>query len=146
MLWNIVLNTAIALFGTAAVESFLARFFHAQSGFDVIRREWILSIGIAGALGYTVQRIWRNAATRWSWIIPSLVFLPWFILHIPGGHVVPLFSGYGCAVQLRGLSCIEFFRFTVPFVRGIAYSATSLLAAQYGSTGRESEVRQIQSS
>lgn len=140
MLGNIIVNTAIALFGTAAVEAPLARLFHSHSGADVIRSEWIASIVVAGGIGYSVQRIWKHAAARWSWVIPSVVFFPWFILHIPGGHVISLFSGHGCAVQLGGLGCIVFFRFTVPFVRGISYSAASLLAVQPQPVRHESEV------
>ena len=116
--------------GPWVVESPLMPAFHPSSGFDVIWNEWLASVLIAGGLGFSVQRIWQGAAARWSWVIPSTFFIPWFILHIPGGHVVSRLSGYGCAVQLGGLDCREFFRFTIPLVRGVAYSATSLVAVR----------------
>jgi hypothetical protein len=45
---GVSLNTVIAVFGTAVAESPLARVLHPHSGFDVVRREWIASIALAG--------------------------------------------------------------------------------------------------
>jgi hypothetical protein len=125
---RVAVNTAIAVFGTAVVESPLARAFRPHSGFDVIRREWITSLVLAEPLGFFVQCSWKGGAARWSWIIPSVFFFPWVLLHLPTGHAVSRFSGYDCATQLGGLGCRDFLVFTIPFVRGVAYSAMAVLA------------------
>lgn len=123
----VVVNTLVAVFGTAIFESPLARAVHPHTGFGILGREWITSIVVAGALGFAVERYWKSAGARWSWILPSLPFVAMALI---GRHAVGRVSGYSCAVDLGGPDCWDFLMFTVPFVRGVAYSAAAVLASR----------------
>jgi hypothetical protein len=124
---TVAINTMIAVFGTAVLESPLARIFHPKTGFGVISREWILSLIFAGALGFFIPRSWTNRGARWSWIIPLAWFSLGFLAHMALGRMVGRLSGYDCAVQLGRPGCRDFFLFTLPLARGLAYSATAAL-------------------
>jgi hypothetical protein len=82
----VAINTMIAVFGTAVLESPLARVFHPKTGFEVILREWILSLILAGTFGFVIQRSWPNRAARWSWIIPSAWFSLGVLTHVALGR------------------------------------------------------------
>ena len=129
----VVVNTLIAVFGTAILESPLARVIHPHTGLGVIWREWIISIVVAGGLGFAAARHWRSGGAKWSWILPSVFFVSMVLIGLGSGHGTARFSGYNCAAELGGPDCWLFFACTVPFVRGIAYSAAAVLASRTGS-------------
>jgi hypothetical protein len=130
--WAVVIgNTLVAVLGTAVLESPLARIVHPHTGVGVIWREWITSIIIAGALGFAVQRYWKNGGARWSWILPSVFFVPVMVfVGLGSGHVAARLSGRECAAELGGPGCWVYLMCTIPFVRGIAYSAAAALAGR----------------
>jgi hypothetical protein len=126
---SVAINSLIAVFGTGIIEFPLARILHSHSGGEVILREWIASLILAGPLGFLMQRSWKTGAAKWSWIIPTIFFFFGILIHIAMGRSVSRFSGYDCAVRLNRLSCRDFFLFTVPLARGVAYSFGAILGA-----------------
>jgi hypothetical protein len=127
---TVAVNTLIAVFGTAVAESPVAHVFRPQTGLGVIRREWITSVVVAGALGFLVQRSLKVGGGKWSWILPSVFFLLGVLLDFRSSAALGLFSGHDCAMDLGSIGCRDFLLFTVPFIRGLAYSAGAVLAGR----------------
>jgi hypothetical protein len=125
---HLLLGTVIAVFGPAIVESPLNRTLHPHSAYVIVAREWIESIVLAAALGFLVSRLWKSDMNRLAFVLPSALWLAGFVLGINSGHVVARFSGSQCAKELGGPGCKDFFVFTIPFVRAVAYSAAALIA------------------
>lgn len=86
-----------------------------------------------------VRCVHRVSAAMWVWILPSL----WFALRflpalfasqshsaLIGGRLWGQFSGAACEGGTRALGCINFFVFTIPFVRGVLYSVGALFASR----------------
>jgi len=151
----LVLSTLVALFGTAAVGSPISRALRPHTIAGVLEREWILSIVVAGVLGFFVWRSWKFAASRWVWVLPTVWFGLRFILALtePSYHSVFVhknlwtrFSGLECAEGPRAPGCVDWFLFTLPFVRGAAFSIGAWLASSSNrGTVVQSEVSSIQS-
>ena len=125
---SVAVNTVVAVFGTAVLESPLARALHARNGSAVIWREWITSIVVALALGFAVKRSWKSSGAVWAWILPTVFFVFKVLTDLGSGRVASQFSGYECAVELVGGGCRIFLLVTVPLVRGVAYSAGAAFA------------------
>ena len=118
----LVLSTLVALFGTAAVGSPISRALRPHTIAGVLEREWILSIVVAGVLGFFVWRSWKFAASRWVWVLPTVWFGLRFILALtePSYHSVFVhknlwtrFSGLECAEGPRAPGCVDWFLFTL---------------------------------
>lgn len=150
-----VLSTLVALFGTAAVGLPISRALRAHTIAGIVGREWILSIVVAAGLGFFTWRSWKFAASRWVWVLPTLWFAFWFILAVsePSYHSVFVsknlwtrFSGLECAEGPRAPGCMNWLIFTLPFVRGAAFSIGAWLASSFGSGAVvEREASSIQS-
>src|SRR5215831_10884286 len=125
----VVLNTLIAVFATAAIQTRLP---HAvsHSGADVIWRVWITSTAIAALLGVFAARFRTSKSAGWAWLIPGGVFAFTALLYLFGGNTRfwTHFSGHDCAVGLQGADCNDFLSITVPLIRGLSYSAAARLA------------------
>jgi hypothetical protein len=122
--------------GPVILEQPLYRLIPTNSAAGVIVKEWALSILLAGGLGFLAYRTLRTKTARIIWIL----FFLWFAFGVAAhlgvsNHQVSVgslwgqFSGIECAVSLRNLDCQTFFLFTIPFVRGVAYSSGAVLAA-----------------
>ena len=125
---NILLDTLAAIFGTALLSSAIPHLVP-HSGADVIWRVWIVSTVLASLLGILAAR-YRAAGTEvWAWLIPAGVFACRALLYAFGRRtgLVTRFSGYDCAIGLQKPDCTDFFAFTVPFIRGAAYSTAALV-------------------
>jgi len=122
--------------GPAIVETALNRLIPSGSAAAIIGKEWALSVLLAGGFGFLAYRIWRSNTHRVSWI----VFLVWFLFGVflleRRAHPASIadfwiqVSGIECAASLRAADCQTFFLFTVPLVRGLAYSAGALFGAR----------------
>jgi len=125
---NVVLDTLIAVFGTAALESSIPRPVP-HSGADVIWRVWITSSVIATLLGVLATRYRASKTGIWAWLLPSVLFAFGAVLYVGGRRLgfVNQFSGYDCAISLQKSDCNQFFIFTIPFIRGAFYSIAALL-------------------
>lgn len=140
--WRVVgvffLDSATAIFGPVIVETSIWKLFPFHSASGVVLREWCLSVTLAAGMGLLMYRTWQSTTAKWTWILPTLWFsfgtLTFFWLHpsnvfFSGNTFWDNFSGSGCSVR-RG-TCRDFFAFTVPFIRAVAYSAGAWLASQF---------------
>ena len=134
----LILHTIVALLGTAVLETAIGKAFRAHSLAAVLWKEWILSLLCAGFIGFFMWRTWRAAAAMWVWVLPGIWFglrfvLALFASHSPsvlvGGGLWDQFSGTTCDGGLRALGCRNFYVFTIPFVRGVAYSVGAVLSS-----------------
>jgi hypothetical protein len=125
---NVLLDTLIAVFGTAALESSIPHPVP-QSGANVIWRVWITSTAIASLLGVLATRYRASKTGVWAWLIPAGVFAFSALLYAFSRSTgfATHFSGYDCAIGLQKSDCNEFFIVTVPFIRGASYSTAALL-------------------
>jgi len=107
------------------------------SATGVISMEWILSMVLAGALGFFAYRTWRTRTARFTWVI----FVLWFVFGLlvklrfaidnaSIGSLWIQFSGIECTGSLLNLDCQTFPLLTIPLVRGLSYSAGAFLAAR----------------
>jgi hypothetical protein len=134
----LILHTIVTLLGTAVLETAIGKVFRPHSLEGVLWKEWILSLLCAGFIGFFMWRTWRVAAAMWVWVLPGVWFglrfvLALFASHSPnllvGGGVWGQFSGAACEGGLRALGCRNFFVFTIPFIRGVAYSVGARLSS-----------------
>jgi hypothetical protein len=133
----LVINVVVAIIGPAILENAIGRAFPAHSLVTVLWREWIMSIACAASIGFWMWHKWRSDATKWAWALPAVWFGFKFLLAIGSGSVGFQFSGTGW-VNGNRLARWNFLLFTIPFVRGVAYSLGAYLAsfvhATYSST------------
>jgi len=125
---NVVLDTLIAVLGTAALESSIPHRV-AHSGADIILRAWITSAVIASLLGVLATRYRASKTGVWAWLLPGAMFAFGALLYLSGRRsgFTNQFSGYNCAIGLEKSDCNDFIIFTLPFIRGAAYSTAALL-------------------
>ena len=126
----LIINFFVAVVGTTILEAPLAALLKlmTHSATSMIAREWICSIVLAGLLGTSAQMRFRSRTARLLWI-PAIL---WLLFGLTGGFNyetgTPLlrFSGVTCA-QIRGVPCLQFWTFTVPFIRAVSYSTSAAL-------------------
>jgi hypothetical protein len=137
---SLFVDVVTSFLGPLLLELPLYWLIPSHSAIRVITREWILSILLAGGLGFLAYRTWQTRTARISWILFSL----WFVfgvvvhLHVPNYPVsiASLWtqSGIECTGSSIHLDCRTFPLFTVPLLRGLSYSCGAVLAVRiYGS-------------
>jgi hypothetical protein len=95
----------------------------------MVIREWACSIVFATLIAIIIQTRRRTATAKWVWAAGAL----WFVFGLSGGLGLPVdnpwltFSGIACS-ESPGIPCMQFWIFTVPVVRSVAYSIASALA------------------
>ena len=116
----VLINTVIAIFGTAAIQSSLAQVYRPRIGLEVLYKEWVLSVIVAGTSGFFIRRFWRNAGVAFTWVLPlaAMLILGVFV-GLPLGYGAAGLTGRDCAAQFRGPTCRFFSIFTLPLVRGL---------------------------
>jgi small-conductance mechanosensitive channel len=98
---------------------------------SMVIRAWICGIFLAGLTGAGMVRLWRTTTAAWVWTVGLL----WFLFGLAGGLGYQVqnpwlaFSGIACA-EARGVPCIQFWSFTVLFVRCVSYSAAAFTVAR----------------
>lgn len=134
----LILKTFVALIGTAVLESGVGKAFHPHSIAAIVWKEWSLSVLLAGLIGFGMWRTWRANASKWTWILLSLWFGMIFVpeLMVGGGQSVLAgrsvwshFSGTDCDSGVREFGCRNFLVFTIPFIRGVAYSVGAFVSS-----------------
>jgi hypothetical protein len=134
----LLINVVVAIIGTAILETSIGRLFPAHSVVTVLWKEWILSITCAASIGFWMWHRWRRDAAKWTWVLPAVWFGGKFLLAIGSGAVGFQFSGTGW-VNGNRLARWNFLLFTIPFVRGVAYSLGAYLASLVHATYRSTE-------
>ena len=137
----LMLNVLVAVVCTAILEAPIARLFHPRSIERILWKEIALSVVCAGVIGFFMWRTWRTSATKWTWIVPALWFGGRSVLAAlasvrssssTAGNILFQFFG-GRGLEAPSMSpWVPFFLFTVPLVRGIAYSAGAYLSSLLG--------------
>jgi len=137
-----VLNTLAAIIGTAVLESSAyaiwrptAAALHLNSVAVITSTEWVFSIAFAGLIGFFVWRRWQTGTAKWVWLLPLVWFLFRAFPFILAAHSAfsdttawEHFSGGDCGLRIDG--CRDFLVFTIPLVRGIAYSLGAYAAGR----------------
>ena len=90
-----------------------------------------------------LSRLWRSKPATWTWALPVFWFTIGFVLAslsrasqsvLDRQSVWSQFSGNECVSGLQSLGCGKFFLFSLPLIRGTAYSLgayISLVLAAY---------------
>ena len=137
----LLLNAAVALFGSAIFETTVGKLIPAHSLNAVLWKQWTLSIMCAAFIGFGMWWRWRSSAVKWTWVLTSVWFAFRFLpAAIASGHLWFQFSGTGCGESVGPLECLNFFVFTIPFIRGIAYSLGAYVASAFYGHASASEV------
>lgn len=130
---SLSLDVLISLLGPTIVALPLYQLIMPSSATAVTSLEWILSVVLAGTLGFLAYRTWQTDTARVSWVI----FFLWFAFGLVAKfRLVSIsdlwlqFSGIECTRSLLNLDCQTFPLFTLPLVRGLSYSAGAFLAVR----------------
>jgi hypothetical protein len=131
---SLAINVVIAVLGTATLQTAFGAMLHPHSVQSALWKATGLSLLFAFVLGALIYRFFENVAGKWVWIITTV----W----LAGRALLFLGAGFSSAYiwdQVSGGQCIKspatpacgaiFFVFTIPFIRGIGYSAGMQLAA-----------------
>jgi hypothetical protein len=134
-----LLDLGTAFIGTAIVEFPIGKLVRAQSIPGVIWKEWILTIFFAALLGFLMFRTWRSNTAKFLFVATSVWFGFGCLLYAisrPDPSVLPShrsfwfrFSGSACGTD--PLQCAQFFAFTIPLIRGIAYSSGAFISSRF---------------
>ena len=118
----LILNIFVELLGTELLVTEIGAMFHPQSIADVLWKTWSLNLLGAASIGFFMWRTWKTEATKWTWVLSALWFGLSFVTFKGNGGIWSHFSGADCVGGVRSSGCTDFFAFTVPLVRGVAYS------------------------
>lgn len=133
-------HLATAVIGTAILSTGFAKLFHPTTVIGVIWKQWMLDIALAGLLGLLAYRISRSRLGAWVWVLPTIWFGLRVLSLVPTVHIMGThpnnpslwyeISGQDCVNRISDSGCINFFAFTIPFIRSVAYSIATLIAAR----------------
>jgi len=133
-----LLDTLIAVIGTVIVESPLWRMIPVHTIPSVIVKMWVLSLVCAALLGFAMYRTWNSNTAKRAWILPAAWFAFGLLVGLGDPHKSVLstgrdwsgFSGIDCESGGHAEGCSNFFMFTIPLLRSLAYSVGAILASQ----------------
>jgi hypothetical protein len=127
----LILNTFVALIGTAVLETTVGKAFRPHSLAAILWKEWSLSLLCAVLIGFGMWRTWRMSASKWTWILPGVWFGLRFVqvVFFVRGGIWSQFSGTDCENGVHAFGCWNFFAFTIPFIRGVAYSIGAFVSS-----------------
>jgi len=125
----LLINFAVAVIGTAILDTAAGRMIPSHSAAAIVRKEIILSIICAALIGFAMWRTWRNSPAKWIWV-PGAVWFVFGYLTIAGGtDVWGRLSGFGSGSVLSVPDVRSFFAFTVPLIRAIFYSLGAYISS-----------------
>ncbi len=126
----VFLSTLFAVFGTAAVDAIFSRLYRPHSGTTAIVKAWSLDSTVAAVLGLILRYSRKDRMGTWAWLIPTTILICKALSYTSSFDAFfAHFSGRDCGIELQGISCTDFFIFTIPFIRGVAYSLASRLGS-----------------
>ena len=137
-----LLGTITAVFVTAILEGPLYRIVPTHTISTILLKEWCLDIGCAALFGFLAFRVWKSSSVTWVWVLPALWFFLGVLVHgfrrhesvLSGqsglGYFLNQFCGLDCSNGLRSEGCLDFFLFSVPFVRSIFFSIGGLVSCR----------------
>jgi hypothetical protein len=122
-----IVQTVIAIVGTAIVEHAIWRLIPAHSIVGILWKECILSTICATSIGFGMRRIWRASAAKWAWILPALWFAFGFLAR--GGDVWGGLFGLNSGTAVVVPDTKTFFAFTIPLLRAASYSVGAYISS-----------------
>lgn len=138
----LALNVCVAVVATAAFEAEIGNVIHPYSINGLLWKWWSLDLTCAAPFGFLMWRTWKSEASKWTWIVPAVWFLLRFaFVSLSRGHESVLvshgiwyqFSGADCENGYGpGSGCVNFWAFTVPFVRSSSFSIAAYFASKVG--------------
>src|SRR6202043_485222 len=123
----LLVNLAVAVIGTAVLDTALWRLISSHSVAATVWKEFIFSIVCAAFIGFGMWRTWRNSAAKGTWILPAVWFAFGYLTIAGRGDVWGRLSGFGSGSVLGPADVRSFFLFTVPLVRAISYPLGAFL-------------------
>jgi hypothetical protein len=135
----LLVNIVVAVIGTAVLDTAIGKMFHAHSFSAILWKEWSVSIGCAAVIGFGMWRTWRSDVAQWTWVLPAVWFAIKFTLAIGRGPLLFQFSGEACVEGVRPIGCINWFVFTIPFVRSVFYSLGAYVSSLLPSANSPTE-------
>jgi hypothetical protein len=136
----LVVNILVAVIGTAILTTGIGHVFHAHSMGAILWKEWSLSVGCSAAIGFGMWHSWRSRVAYWTWVLPTLWFGIKFVLAIGHGSLLSQFSGEECVEGVRAIGCVNWFTFSIPFVRSFFYSLGAYFASVFHSNRHSEDV------
>jgi len=146
-----VLDTILAVFGTATIEGALYRAIPAHTISAILWKEWCLDITCAALIGFLMYRTWESTSTKWIWVLPALWLGLGVLVRIPRhlagtlyedsafDYFLAQFSGSDCKSGSRSPGCQNFFVFSIPFVRAVFYSIGGFISSRVYKQGPSTE-------
>jgi len=125
----LLVNLAVAVIGTAILDTALWRVISSHSVAAIVWKEFIFSIVCAAFIGFGMWRTWRNSAAKWTWILPAVWFAFGYLTIAGHGDVWGRLCGFGSGSVLSAPDVRSFFLFTVPLVRAVSYSVGAYLSS-----------------
>jgi hypothetical protein len=137
----LVLNFLVSLMAPAALQSIVWGLIPAHTAATVLWKIWTLSIGLAAVIGFGMWRTWHSNAAKWTWTLPSIWLAVAVLAFIgagqssvfspsPTSQIGSLFSGRECVYDNSAVGYRYFYLFTIPFIRGVAYSAGAFVSSR----------------
>lgn len=118
----LLVNLAIAVVGTAILDTAVRRMIPTSTVAAIVWKEIILSIVCAAVIGFFIWRTWRSSAAKWTGIPAALWFAVGYLSIAGSENVWGRLSGFSSGSVLTAPDVRTFFAFTVPLIRAISYS------------------------
>jgi hypothetical protein len=131
-------DLVVAVIGTAILESWTPRILPPRSVQAVTLKEWFIGISWSALLGFLMYRTWRSPTAVWVWVVAGVWFGFGIVVQLgrPESIVIPnhthwaQLSGAACAGRADKSDCVDFFLFTVPFMRAVSYSVGAFISSR----------------
>jgi membrane associated rhomboid family serine protease len=125
----LLIDFAVAVIGTAILDTAVRRMIPSHSAAAIVRKEIILSIVCAAVIGFAMWRAWRNSPAKWTWV-PAAVWFAFGYLTVAGStDVWGRLSGFGSGSVLSAPDVRTFSTFTVPLIRATFYSLGAYISS-----------------
>jgi len=125
----LLINLAVALIGTAILDTAVWRIIPSHSLSAIVWKEIVFSICFAVLIGFAMWRTWQNFAAMWIWIPAAIWFAFGYVTLAGSNNVWGQLSGLGSRSVLAPPDVRSFFSFTVPLIRAISYSAGAYISS-----------------
>jgi hypothetical protein len=134
-----------ALIGTAIITSPIWKLHRPSTVYGCLWQEIITGFTCAGLLGLTAARISKSRMGAWVWVAGTSFFMLHVISTLSNGSQGSVLAavpsmwarifGFDCLNERYVGRCWNFFKFTVPLVRTVAYSLGAFIASRAFAAG-----------
>jgi hypothetical protein len=145
---GLLANTLAALLVPAVLEVTADHALPVHSVSQFALRSLALSMTLSFTTGFFAYRTLETRTAKWIWLLPTLLFsiraLGYLLTPAPGsvmeahssrlGMVWTQMSGVGCSEGWHSMGCMNFYLFTLEFVRCTGYSVGALFCERQFST------------